>query len=178
MKSDFCPVYWGSIHEIRIGQLNPTESNNETGSVSSINFTGSEKTVERGSFTTTLIASEGLNDENKPSMSDFKFTKGTKTGERVEISETEANGLVRMEDNVITIDAGLSGKEFVKTVAHEMGHGAFTLLNKAKAFFLPSTKAKGHEPGNPNGEAANAAENQCNSHCSKKIFGININKIF
>jgi len=71
----------------------------------------------------------------------FKFTKGTKTGERVEISETEANGLVRMEDNVITIDAGLSGKEFVKTVAHEMGHGAFTLLNKAKAFFLPSTKS-------------------------------------
>jgi len=96
-------------------------------------------------------------------MSEFKFSKGTTSGTRVNISESEANGLVKMDNSVITIDASLSGKSFVTTVAHEMGHATFTLKNKAKAFFLPNT-AKGHGKGNPSGQAADAAETKCDQN--------------
>lgn len=147
------------VFTILIGDLNPKESDNSTSATSSISFVSYDKTIEQGSFNTDLTASQGLKDED-PSISGFSFTAGNNAGERVSVSEAEANTMVKMENNVITIDKSLGNKDFTTTVAHEMGHGAFTLLHKAKAFFLPQTAAKGHEPGNPNGEAATSAENQ------------------
>ncbi|AXY74125.1 hypothetical protein D3H65_09130 [Paraflavitalea soli] len=102
--------------------------------------------------------------------SGIEFSRGKKSGEettsdRVAIDEKEANSLVKMGDATITIHAGLDSKEFGKVLAHEMGHGAYRLNNKAKAFFYPADpNKKGHDKGNPDGEAATNAGLQYNSN--------------
>lgn len=150
---------------IKIGELVRKEVNNETGSKSGIDYAGKpEHNDQLGKLETVLTKTGGLKEE-----ADGSFTRGRKNGDepaRVPISEEEANSLVNIDnDPTITIDNGLQGKEFAKILAHEIGHGAYKLKNTAKAYFYQGDPTKqGHDKGNPDGEAAVAAETEFESN--------------
>lgn len=66
-----------------------------------------------------------------------------------------------MKGATITLDASLSGKKFAKVLAHEVGHGGYTITHKARAKNFPGNPAlKGHDKGNESGNAADDAEKE------------------
>ncbi|NSL87313.1 hypothetical protein ECE50_010760 [Chitinophaga sp. Mgbs1] len=90
-----------------------------------------------------------------------QYSRGRRNGaepERVLISEVEANSMITFQHPEITIDNSLSGKAFARVLAHELGHVAYRMNNKARSVFFPVDAAlKGHDAGNPDGEAADKA---------------------
>lgn len=89
--------------------------------------------------------------------------KGTNNSEpaRVSTTEVEANDLIEFQKSDIKIDRSLSRRDFAKTLAHEFGHAAYTKPNAAKVFtskVKTDPDLKGHDKGNPTGEAADKAE--------------------
>jgi len=149
------------IFTISIAQMVPKKSVDiSTGSHSTVSFESRETTADQnGEFSTEFSIRDRLNDIN-PAFYEYSFTRQSPGSDPESISESQANDLVGLIQPSITIDEGLSGKGFARVLAHEFGHGAYTLLNKAKAAFTPGDDKKGHATGNKNGEAAEAADKQ------------------
>jgi RHS repeat-associated protein len=150
------------IFNISVAQLIPPKPvNTSTGDETTIDYEGSpEHTEQYGSLEKGILTSSGALRRDK--LGNFS-RGGTNSDEpaRVSISETEANDLVSMSDADIKIEGSLDDKDFGRVVAHELGHGAYRLDNKAQAFFYPADPTKkGHDKGNPDGQAADAAETQ------------------
>jgi hypothetical protein len=99
----------------------------------------------------------------------FVFWRGGRNNgepDSVSISEEEANNAIYLKDLEINLLTGMGKKMLAKVLAHELGHAEYVLRHKAKAKFycehpLPDdANTDGHDKGNPNGQAAEAAERQ------------------
>jgi len=163
-----------TVFTVKVGDLVEKKAPNlETGNKSKVNLEGTpEKSDQIGDFSTAFREYQGVqSDDNSPNGS--KYSKIDDSGEqptRVAISEDEANKLITLDKPEITVDGGLDSKQFGRTLAHEFGHASFTLKHKAKAdFHQGDPNLKGHDKGNPNGDAADAAEGDYNKNYKAAI---------
>lgn len=153
------------IVEISIGNIIPPKPiNTETGDRTIISYDEVPGHSDQfGEFDVTLTEHSALKDDD-PSAEGFKFSRGGTNNEepdRVPISEEEANSLVKAIAPSVKLDASLSGRDFARVLAHELGHGAYTITHKARAKTFPADKnMKGHDKGNENGKAADDAEKE------------------
>jgi RHS repeat-associated protein len=153
------------VVQIMIGNIIPPKPvNTETGNRTTISYEGVPSHSDQfGSFDASLTEHSALKDDD-PSPTGFKFSRGGTNNEepdRVPISEEEANSLVRAINPMITLDVTLSGTDLARVLAHELGHGAYTLTHKASAKLFPAKKElKGHDEGNENGKAADEAQKE------------------
>ena len=151
--------------KIKIDNIIPAKLvNTETGDRTTISYEDVPAHSDQfGSFDVTLTEHSALEDDD-PSLGGFQFSRGGTNNEepdRVPISEEEANSLVKAIAPSITLDATLSGRDFARVLAHELGHGAYTLTHKARAKTFPTDpRLKGHDKGNESGNAANDAEKE------------------
>jgi RHS repeat-associated protein len=159
------------VFTISVGQLvEPKAIDLSTGSSSRVSYEKGEDRIDQTGKLEggDLTIHGGLKQESKlvEDKTITIYTRGKTASDetkdpRLEISEAEANNLVTMGNANIIIDQGLDFKEFAKVLSHEFGHGAYRLLNKAKAAFYPANSdKKGHDEGNPDGNAANNAGNE------------------
>ena len=66
--------------------------------------------------------------------------------------------------------SGTHSRDFARVLAHEFGHAAFEVRHGSIALFRPGPKdARGHDDGNPNGQAADAAEKQYDKNYRKAL---------
>ena len=96
--------------------------------------------------------------------SGFAFSRGgrnSEEGDRVDISEEEADSLIRLKDPLIIVQANLCRKNLARVLAHEFGHADYILKHRARAEYYPADPTLlAHDRDNPDGDAADAAERQ------------------
>ncbi len=154
-----------AVIKIGLGDLLPKkEIDVSTGNSTKVPMGETEdRTEQSGYFDTKFKIFSGVQDDD-PSPTKVSFSREITTDDgvkRVPISTEEANSFVKLLNSEIGVDRTLTGKEFGKVLAHELGHAEFSLNNGAIANFRPGPKeAKGHDKGNPNGAAAIDAEKQ------------------
>ncbi|MBO9205408.1 MULTISPECIES: DUF6443 domain-containing protein [Niastella] len=141
--------------------IEPKPVDVSTGNKSTVDYAGTpEHTDQLGDFSTAYKVWNKVQGNDDPTK--FKFSKEIKNGEdveRVEISEKEANEMVKLSDPQILIEQSLGSKDFARVLAHEFGHAAYALENSAKSrFYIGDPDKKGHDEGNPTGQAADQAE--------------------
>jgi len=151
----------------------PVEHDLSTGNRSTLSYgSGTERTELRGQFNTDFRIISNLKDDD-PSHPGISFSRDVTTEDgikREKISEEEASKLMRLKNPEMQIDKSLTGKDLAETIAHEIGHGFFNLKHGAIAHFRPGPEdAKGHDEGNPNGQAANASEKRFDEFYKKAV---------
>jgi hypothetical protein len=157
------------IVPVSLDALIERKVDNSTSSSNTISFAGTEAHEDlQGKATIETKSYDDLqNDSPDPYKYAFSMSYDGKTREK--ISEEAANNEAFIESATITVDKGLKGKLFARILAHELGHTAFALLNKAKkATGKPDGKA-GHAKGNPDGNAATKAEEEFNNNYDNAI---------
>jgi hypothetical protein len=136
-------------------------------------FTASYVRIDQlGAFGVSLNEHNALRAVYSPGAG-FTFSRGgmnSDEGERVNISEEEADSLLKLKDPVILVQTGLSGKKLARVLAHEFGHADYISRHKARAEFYPADPALlAHDRGNPDGDAADAAEQQFSKRYKRAI---------
>jgi hypothetical protein len=136
-------------------------------------FASSYMEIEQeGSFAVDFKEHYALKANYSPG-SGFLFSRGGTNSdeeERVIISEEEADSLIILKDPIIMVQAGLCRKKFAMVLAHEFGHADYILKHKARAEFYPADPTLlAHDKGNPDGEAADAAERQFDKVYKKAV---------
>lgn len=150
---------------IRIIQFPQTRRKDSTvGNVQRLHFQRrQDRTHQTGNFSVDLSPICGVWDDDAGSAT-FQFSceeNCTKGAARKSIDEEEANTMVLLGNPLLEIDRDLFKKEFGRILAHEIAHAAFALEHSARAFFYKGDIAlKGHDKGNPTGEAADKAEKE------------------
>jgi hypothetical protein len=155
------------VFKIQIKELIKKEDTSSS-SMATIKFGESEaKTDLKGSFETSYKVYDKL-EQDDASGKFSKMENDVDGMKRVEVSEQEANESVVLENAVITLDEGLTNKDFGRTMAHEFGHASYAEKNKAASFFYKGDpELKGHDKVNPSGEAAVKAEKTFNENYKK-----------
>jgi hypothetical protein len=154
------------VFVIRTGDFsNPPNDNLDFKQRSTVFFSSSYLQIEQqGSFGVYLTEHNALKAVYSPDLG-FVFSRGGRNsseGDRVEISEEEADSLIKLKDPVVVVQAGLGRKKLAAVLAHEFGHVDYILKHKARAEFYPADPVLlAHDKGNPDGETADAAEKRC-----------------
>jgi hypothetical protein len=119
---------------------------------------------QQGAFGVYLVEHNAIKAAYSVNTGGFVFTRGgrnSEEGKRVNISEEEADSLIRLKDPLIIIQANLCKKNLARVLAHEFGHADYILRHRARAEFFPADPSLlAHDRGNPDGDAADAAERQ------------------
>lgn len=158
---------------VRMGDFAAPENKTDINPRTTVCFNTSYLQVEQqGSFGVDLKQHNALKAVYSPDQG-FVFSRGginSDEADRVEISEEEADSLIKLKNPLVVIQAGLGRKQLAKVLAHEFGHVEYILRHKAKAEFFPADPALlAHDKGNPDGETADAAERQFEKEYKKAV---------